>query len=43
MGWGYDIAKALQVSPSDVLVDESGQSVADVIVILGADFKPAPS
>ncbi len=42
MGWGYDIAKALGVPRSDVLVDSSGQSVADVIVILGADFKPPP-
>ena len=38
--WGTDIAIALGVSPSDVVVDSSGQSVADVIVVLGADFKP---
>ncbi len=38
--WGNDIAIALGVSPSDVVVDASGQSVADVIVVLGADFKP---
>jgi hypothetical protein len=38
--WGTDIATALGVSPSDVVVDSSGQSVADVIVVLGADFKP---
>ena len=43
MGWGYDVAKALGVPRSDVLVDSSGQSVADVIVILGADFKPPTS
>jgi hypothetical protein len=43
MGWGYDIAKALGVPQSDVVVDSSGQSVADVIVILGADFKPTSS
>ena len=43
MGWGFDIAKALGVPKADVVVDASGQSVADVIVVLGADFKPAPS
>jgi len=41
--WGTDIAVALGVSPSDVVVDSSGQSVADVIVVLGADFKPVAS
>ena len=38
--WGTDIATALGVPATDVVVDSSGQSVADVIVILGADFTP---
>jgi anionic cell wall polymer biosynthesis LytR-Cps2A-Psr (LCP) family protein len=41
--WGNDIAIALGVSPSDVVIDNSGQTVADVLVILGADFKPTAS
>lgn len=40
LGWGNDIATALNVAKSDVVVDAAGQSVADVIVVLGADFKP---
>ena len=39
--WGTEIAVALGVSPSDVVIDNSGQTVSDVLVILGADFKPA--
>jgi anionic cell wall polymer biosynthesis LytR-Cps2A-Psr (LCP) family protein len=39
--WGADIAQALGVPASAVAVADSGQSVADVIVVLGADFKPS--
>jgi anionic cell wall polymer biosynthesis LytR-Cps2A-Psr (LCP) family protein len=38
--WGADIAAALKVPGKDVVVATSGQSVADVIVVLGADFVP---
>ncbi len=38
--WGADIAQALGVPASAVAVADSGQSVADVIVVLGSDFKP---
>ena len=41
--WGTDIAAALKVPTSDVVVDSSGQSVADVIVVLGSDFTPTAS
>ena len=41
--WGTEIAVALGVSPSDVVIDNSGQTVSDVLVILGADFKPTSS
>jgi anionic cell wall polymer biosynthesis LytR-Cps2A-Psr (LCP) family protein len=41
--WGADIAKALGVPASDVVIDSSGQTVADVIVVLGADFTPPKS
>ncbi len=37
------IATALNVPQADVEVAASGQSVADVIVVLGADFKPTSS
>ncbi len=43
MTWGADIAKALGVPASAVQVAATGQSVADVIVVLGADFTPAGS
>jgi anionic cell wall polymer biosynthesis LytR-Cps2A-Psr (LCP) family protein len=38
--WGADIATALNVPQTAVQVATTGQSVADVIVVLGADFKP---
>jgi anionic cell wall polymer biosynthesis LytR-Cps2A-Psr (LCP) family protein len=38
--WGADIAKALTVPTDAVQVASGGQTVADVIVVLGADFKP---
>ncbi len=38
--WGADIATALGVPTSAVQVATTGQSVADVIVVLGADFVP---
>ena len=38
--WGNDIAVALKVPATAVQVATTGQSVADVIVVLGADFKP---
>ena len=38
--WGADIAKALGVPASDVRVATEGQSIADVIVVLGTDFPP---
>lgn len=38
--WGTEIAAALKVPASAVQVDPSGQSVADVIVVLGKDFVP---
>jgi hypothetical protein len=37
---GAAIAKALGVEPSDVRVAQSGQDVADAVVVLGRDFKP---
>jgi anionic cell wall polymer biosynthesis LytR-Cps2A-Psr (LCP) family protein len=41
--WGTDIATALRVPPTAVQVAATGQTVADVIVVLGADFRPASS
>ncbi len=38
--WGSDIATALKVPQTAVQVATTGQNVADVIVVLGADFKP---
>ena len=38
--WGQDIAEALGVPVSDVRVATEGQSLADVIVVLGTDFPP---
>jgi anionic cell wall polymer biosynthesis LytR-Cps2A-Psr (LCP) family protein len=38
--WGADIAAALKVPATAVQVATLGQTVADVIVVLGADFKP---
>ncbi len=37
---GEDVAATLGVPASSVQVTEQGSSIADVIVILGADFKP---
>ncbi len=37
---GEDVASTLGVPTSSVQVTEQGSSIADVIVILGADFKP---
>jgi len=37
---GQAVAKTLGLPPSSVQVTDQGSSVADVIVILGADFKP---
>jgi anionic cell wall polymer biosynthesis LytR-Cps2A-Psr (LCP) family protein len=39
--WGAQIAAALGVPATAVAVADAGQSVADVIVVLGADFEPA--
>jgi hypothetical protein len=41
--WGRDVATALKVSPSDIHTPGTagGQSYADVIVTLGADFAPS--
>jgi hypothetical protein len=39
--WGNEIAAALKVPATAVQVATTTQSVADVIVVLGADFKPA--
>jgi anionic cell wall polymer biosynthesis LytR-Cps2A-Psr (LCP) family protein len=41
--WGADIATALGVPATAVQVASTGQSVADVIVVLGADFTPTSS
>jgi anionic cell wall polymer biosynthesis LytR-Cps2A-Psr (LCP) family protein len=41
--WGSDIATALKVPPTAVSIAAQPQSVADVIVVLGADFTPAAS
>jgi hypothetical protein len=38
--WGTDIAKSLSVPSTAVQVATSGQSIADVIVVLGSDFAP---
>ena len=38
--WGSDIATALKVPQSDVAVTSDPQSIADVVVVLGADFTP---
>jgi len=37
---GADIAKALKVPPTAVVVATEGQSIADVVVVLGRDFTP---
>ena len=34
------MAKALGLPASDVELTDQGQTIADVVVILGADFKP---
>jgi hypothetical protein len=39
--WGNEIAAALKVPATAVQVATTTQSVADVIVVLGSDFKPA--
>lgn len=38
--WGAEIAEALGVPATDVRVATEGQSIADVIVVLGTDFPP---
>lgn len=38
LAWGADIAKALEVPAGDVRIATEGQSIADVIVVLGTDF-----
>lgn len=40
LAWGADIVKALGLPDSAVKVTEDGQSIADVIVVLGEDFTP---
>jgi anionic cell wall polymer biosynthesis LytR-Cps2A-Psr (LCP) family protein len=40
LAWGADIVKALGLPDTAVKVAEDGQSVADVIVVLGEDFTP---
>ena len=37
---GNDVARALGLSVNDVRIQDNGQNVADVIVILGRDYKP---
>jgi len=37
---GSSVAKALGLPESDIQIAGSGQSLADVIVVLGADFQP---
>jgi hypothetical protein len=37
---GAVVAKALGLPASDVALTDQGQTIADVVVILGADFKP---
>jgi len=41
--WGAEVVDALGVPESAIKVSEDGQSVADVIVVLGEDFTPAAS
>ena len=43
LAWGADIVEALDLPDSAVKVAEDGQSVADVIVVLGEDFTPTSS
>jgi anionic cell wall polymer biosynthesis LytR-Cps2A-Psr (LCP) family protein len=43
IAWGQQIAAALEVPESAVQVAIDGQSVADVIVVLGGDFVPEAS
>ena len=38
LGWGADIAATLGVPNADVDTAKHGQTVADVIVVLGQDF-----
>ena len=38
MGWGADIAKTLGLPKTDIQAAAHGQTVADVIVVLGQDF-----
>jgi hypothetical protein len=40
---GADIAKALKVPATSVVVATEGQSIADVVVVLGRDFTPPPA
>jgi anionic cell wall polymer biosynthesis LytR-Cps2A-Psr (LCP) family protein len=40
---GADIAQALKVPATAVVVATDGQSIADVVVVLGADFTPDPA
>jgi hypothetical protein len=40
MTQGQETARALRLPFSDIRINPSGQSVADVIVILGADYRP---
>lgn len=40
---GADVAKALGVPSTSVVVATSGQNIADVVVVLGADFTVSPS
>lgn len=37
---GQSVAKALGVPAGSVMIDDQGQTVADIVVILGQDFKP---
>ena len=37
---GAAVARALGLPASDVALTDQGQTIADVVVILGADFKP---
>jgi hypothetical protein len=37
---GHIVARALGLPAADVLLTDQGQTIADVVVILGADFKP---
>jgi hypothetical protein len=37
---GADVAAALRLPPSSLRIAAQGQTIADVVVVVGADYKP---